>query len=92
MAYAYAKFSGDTAFLTQHYAQLKKWSTYMNQTSLHSSLQLSTDAFAGPLINQTNLAVKGIVALAAMREVATLAGNAEDSAAFAAATIDLSKR
>jgi hypothetical protein len=82
MSYAYAYFSSDSAFLTAHYPLLKQFSEYLREYSLLPGVQLSTDDFAGELVNQTNLAIKGIVGLAAMREIASLAGQSSDSANF----------
>lgn len=82
MSYAYYKFSGDAAWLTSHYTILKQWALYLIQFSLVPSGQLSTDDFAGTLVNQTNLAIKGIVGLQAMSAVARIAGEMEDAANF----------
>lgn len=35
-----------------------------------------------PVVNQTNLALKGIIAIAAMSRVATIAGNTDDAGQF----------
>jgi predicted nucleic acid-binding protein len=43
---------------------------------VHSTeLQLSTDDFAGHLANQTNLAIKGIIGIAAMGKIQEILGN-----------------
>ncbi|XXH01615.1 coq1 putative hexaprenyl diphosphate synthase [Hypoxylon texense] len=88
MSYAYYKFTGDTAWLTSHYAILKQFAQYLIDYSLVPEAQLSTDDFAGELANQTNLAIKGIVGLQAMSAVARVVGNAEDAAAFATKATD----
>ena len=59
MAYAYYKFSNNSAFIQQHYAKLQEWAAYLIEYSLLPGLQVSTDDFAGALVNQTNLAIKG---------------------------------
>ena len=41
----------------------------MIEDSLIPALQLSTDDFAGRLANQTNLAIKGIIAIQAMSQI-----------------------
>lgn len=76
MTYAYAKFTGDVGYLSQHFSKMQQWTNYLIQFSLIPNNQLSTDDFAGELVNQTNLAIKGIVALGCMSNVALLVGNA----------------
>ncbi|KKY31115.1 putative glutaminase-like protein [Diaporthe ampelina] len=72
---AYAQRSGDTAYLSQHWDKLNQWAGYLVNDSLIPAEQLSTDDFAGTLANQTNLALKGIIGLKAMGQVANLTGN-----------------
>jgi hypothetical protein len=43
---------------------------------------VSTDDFAGPLANQTNLALKAILGIRAMGDIADLTGNKNDAKAF----------
>ena len=45
---------------------------------------VSTDDFAGPLRLQTNLALKGIIGIRAMSELATVVGNEADAKHFKA--------
>lgn len=40
---------------------------------------MSTDDFAGPLKLQTNLALKGILGIKAMSQIAELKGNSDDA-------------
>ena len=82
MAYAYYKFSGNSAWLQQHYPKLSQWAQYLIEYSLIPGIQLSTDDFAGQLINQTNLAIKGIVGLQAMSGVAGVVGATSDQQNF----------
>ncbi|KAK5101613.1 hypothetical protein LTS08_004071 [Lithohypha guttulata] len=63
------------SYLVQHYAILKQWAMYLIEYSLIPSVQLSTDDFAGELANQTNLAIKGIVGLAAMAQISAAVGD-----------------
>lgn len=88
MSYAYYKFSGDAAWIKSHYTILKQWANYLIQFSLIPSGQLSTDDFAGTLVNQTNLAIKGIVGLQAMSAVARIADETADAANFSATAIE----
>ncbi|KAA8618543.1 glutaminase GtaA [Pyrenophora tritici-repentis] len=79
MVLAYVQRSGNTAYIQQHYAILKQWASYLVTDSLLPALQLSTDDFAGHLANQTNLALKGIIGLAAMGEMSRLVGDTNSS-------------
>jgi len=82
MSYAYFKFSGDSAWVARHYPMLTQFAQYLIEFSLVPSGQLSTDDFAGTLANQTNLAIKGIIGLQAMAEMAKATGRAADEAQF----------
>lgn len=82
MALHYAQLVGDKVakpFLQSHYRIMQQWTEYLIQDSLIPSNQLSTDDFAGPLANQTNLAIKGIEGIAAMGQIATLLGKTKDA-------------
>jgi hypothetical protein len=79
MTYAYYRFTGDTSYLSRHYPILQQWSQYLIDYSLLPGQQLSTDDFAGQLANQTNLAIKGIVGLSCMAEVAAAIGDAPNA-------------
>ena len=92
MSYAYYKFSGNAAWLTQHYSQLSQFADYLLQYSLIPGIQLSTDDFAGQLVNQTNLAIKGIVGIQAMAGVAQIAGVAADALNFSTTAVTYFKQ
>lgn len=79
MTYAVYLFSGmtETTYLRGHYDTLRRWARYLIDYSLIPASQLSTDDFAGTLANQTNLAIKGIVGLAAMAEISQLLNDTE---------------
>ncbi|KAI1762401.1 glutaminase A [Hypoxylon sp. FL1150] len=82
MVLAYAQRTGDDAYLTQHYPILKQWAGYLVDEALIPADQISTDDFAGSLANQTNLALKGIIGLRAMAEIAERTGNSDDAQSF----------
>lgn len=88
MSYAYYKFTGDVAWLNAHYPTLKQWAEFLASFSLIPAFQLSTDDFAGKLANQTNLAIKGILALQAMGAIAEVVGQPADAANFSATASD----
>ncbi|KAK3316675.1 hypothetical protein B0H66DRAFT_301362 [Apodospora peruviana] len=75
MSLAYGQRTGDTDFLKTHYAKLSQWAEFLVEDSLIPANQLSTDDFAGTLANQTNLAIKGIIGLKAMSQIAEKTSN-----------------
>lgn len=64
------------------YKLWKQWTGYLVRESLIPHNQLCTDDFAGWLANQTNLALKGIIGIKAMSEIADLVGEKEDAKYF----------
>ncbi|KAK4127721.1 DUF1793-domain-containing protein [Parathielavia appendiculata] len=66
-------------WLSRAYKLWKQWTSYLVRESLIPHNQLCTDDFAGWLANQTNLALKGIIGIRAMSEIADLVGNDEDA-------------
>lgn len=83
MSLLYAQLAGpDKAvpWLRQHYKIMNQWTSFLIADSLIPSEQLSTDDFAGKLANQTNLAIKGIIGIAAMAQIAQLCGEQNDAA------------
>ncbi|KAJ5624405.1 hypothetical protein N7510_000714 [Penicillium lagena] len=82
MSLAYAQKASDTSYLTQHYDLLQQWTGYLVDDALYPANQISTDDFAGALANQTNLALKGMIGIQAMSEIAKLTGNKADAANY----------
>jgi hypothetical protein len=79
MVLAYTQRSRNPDYIKQHYTILKQWAEYLVQDSLYPAEQLSTDDFAGHLVNQTNLALKGIIAIEAMSQISKLIGEDADA-------------
>ncbi|QRV90571.1 hypothetical protein RhiJN_18589 [Ceratobasidium sp. AG-Ba] len=79
MALSYTRATKDNSLIANNYNLLSQWTQFLVNDSLIPALQLSTDDFAGHLANQTNLAVKGIVGIRAMSEIATLLGKSDDA-------------
>lgn len=69
-------------FCTAHYAILKQWADYLVDNALDPGFQNQTDDFTGFIGHSANLALKGILAIGAMSQVATAGGNAADSAHY----------
>lgn len=61
-------------WLSRTYNLLKQWTSYLIEFSLEPHNQLSTDDFAGWLALHSNLALKGIIGIKAMSELAAIAG------------------
>ncbi|ERT01200.1 hypothetical protein HMPREF1624_02442 [Sporothrix schenckii ATCC 58251] len=74
--------SNATAWLASRYRLLRQFAQYLVDFSPVPAAQLSTDDFAGTLANQTNLAIKGILGIAAMGEIARIAGQPHDADHF----------
>jgi hypothetical protein len=91
----FAGFENNINYLDDHWAALgwedakkwvdrsyplwKQWTQYLVDFSLRPGNQLSTDDFAGWLSLQTGLALKGIIGINAMSELAKLTGNDKDA-------------
>lgn len=69
-------------FAVCHYPLLEKWARYLQRNLPDPGFQNQTDDFAGSIAHSVNLALKGIVALAAMGQVAELAGHASAAAHY----------
>lgn len=75
MALSYAQKTNDLSHLRQYNGLLDQWTQFLITDSLIPANQISTDDFAGSLANQTNLAIKGIVGIKAMSQIASLLGD-----------------
>ncbi|KAL4805552.1 hypothetical protein BDV18DRAFT_21455 [Aspergillus unguis] len=79
MALAYAQKANNTNYLETHYDLLRQWTDYLIQDALYPANQISTDDFAGPLGNQTNLALKGIIGIQAMSVISGLTNSVDEA-------------
>jgi hypothetical protein len=61
------------------YKLWKQWTGYLVEFSLLPANQLSTDDFAGWLANHTNLALKGVIGIKAMSEIAEVVEDTESA-------------
>lgn len=69
-------------WLSRYYKLWDQWTGYLVRESLIPANQLCTDDFAGWLANQTNLALKGIVGIRAMSEIADIVGKDDEAKAY----------
>ena len=68
-----------TAYATAHYAILKQWADYLVTNTLDPASQNQTDDFTGFIAHSSNLALKGILGVGAMGQIADFAGNTTDA-------------
>ncbi|KAK2625981.1 hypothetical protein QTJ16_004243 [Diplocarpon rosae] len=85
---SYAQRANDNAYLASHYSILKQWTAYLVDEALIPANQLSTDDFQGQLANQTNLALKGIIAIEAMSVIAQKTGHLADQKMYSGIALD----
>ena len=86
MAAAYARASpgaASQAYLKANYTLLKQWADYLVSVLPDPGFQNQTDDFAGFIAHSVNLALKGIVGVAAMGQIATAVGRAADATYYA---------
>ncbi|KZV65241.1 hypothetical protein PENSPDRAFT_737823 [Peniophora sp. CONT] len=84
MAWAHAKYSGNGQIIGQYYGTFKKWADYLVDNALLSTNQLDADGNSAD--NSTNLAIKGILAIAAMEQISSAVGVDADKSMFKNAT------
>ena len=66
------------AWLDRTYTLLKQWTGFLVDNALRPGNQLCTDDFAGWLPLQSNLALKGMVGIRAMSEIADILGHEDE--------------
>lgn len=76
------------AFAAAHYPILKQWADYLVDNTLDPGFQNQTDDFTGFIGHSANLALKGIIAVGAMGQIATLAGQSADADHYRAVSRD----
>ena len=74
------------------YNLLDQWTQFLITDSLIPANQFSTDDFAGQLANQTNLAIKGIIGIKAMSQIASLMGDSAKSSNYSVCFCSLFQR
>lgn len=72
-----------STYATTHYTILRQWADYLVDNALDPGFQNQTDDFTGFIAHSVNLALKGIVGIAAMAKIARAAGNSSDAAHYA---------
>ncbi|KAF8609026.1 hypothetical protein BDV93DRAFT_466201 [Ceratobasidium sp. AG-I] len=83
MTAAFMRYTGSAALAAKHYYTLKKWADYLVQHALSHEAQLTGDWFeSNPAANQTNLALKGLIALRSMVEIQKAVGMTNESSTY----------
>ncbi|KAH9173652.1 DUF1793-domain-containing protein [Lactarius sanguifluus] len=81
MMYAYARASGNGTSIQTYYPLLTNWTDYLVDTTLYTVNQQTADLLS--VNNQTNLAIKGIIAIKAMSMMAAAMSKSTDYSATA---------
>ncbi|KAH9021999.1 hypothetical protein EDB85DRAFT_2187724, partial [Lactarius pseudohatsudake] len=77
MTYAYARATGDGGLITRYYSLLTSWADYLSNSTLVIHDQSSADGLTTK--NQTNLAIKGIIAIEAMSKMSSVVKQTADA-------------
>jgi len=100
MAAAYMRYApkADAAdYARKHYRVLKQWADYLltvpagstSPNALDPQFQNQTDDFTGAIAHSVNLALKGILGVGAMGQIASYAGSKEDAKHYGGAAKDM---
>ncbi|KLO18699.1 DUF1793-domain-containing protein [Schizopora paradoxa] len=82
MSLAHAQTSRDGTLISTYYTLLKQWAEYLVDNALTPNNQSSPLADGVMYSNQTNLALKGIIGIAAMGRISSLTNNDADSSRY----------
>ncbi|KAF8508112.1 hypothetical protein JB92DRAFT_3121204 [Gautieria morchelliformis] len=78
MTLAQARASGDGTLVSNYYNVLDKWAQYLVSNAMNPGDQDFTDSFlTGSVVNDTNLALKGILGIQAMAGIASAMNNTD---------------
>ncbi|KAH9942417.1 uncharacterized protein BXZ73DRAFT_41258 [Epithele typhae] len=77
MLLAQAQVTGDASLIAQYYAKEKQWADYLVANSLLSENQITAEKEPG--VNNSNLAIKGIIGVRAMAEISLAIGEHDDA-------------
>ncbi|KAI0278710.1 hypothetical protein BGY98DRAFT_1186437 [Russula aff. rugulosa BPL654] len=87
MTYAYARASGDGSLISRYYDLLTSWGDYLIASTLFIHDQSSADDLL--VNNQTNLAIKGIIAIQAMSKMSSVVDQTVDANKYSNAAANL---
>ncbi|ETW77436.1 hypothetical protein HETIRDRAFT_480082 [Heterobasidion irregulare TC 32-1] len=81
MAAALARTTGDGSLINRYYPLFVKWTDFLSSSTLFLTSESSADL--DTTANQTNLAVKGIIAIKAMSDLSSALGHGDDATRYA---------
>ncbi|KAH9022174.1 hypothetical protein EDB85DRAFT_1871496 [Lactarius pseudohatsudake] len=87
MTYAHARASGDGSLISRYYPLLTSWADYLSNSTLFNHDQTSADGLTTS--NQTNLAIKGIIAIKAMSKMSSVVKRTADAEKYSNTTASL---
>ncbi|KAH8997908.1 hypothetical protein EDB92DRAFT_1305914 [Lactarius akahatsu] len=87
MTYAHARASGDGSLISRYYSLLTSWADYLSNYTLHTPDETSADGLTAS--NQTNLAIKGIIAIKAMSMMSSVVKQRADYVKYRNTAADL---
>ncbi|KAG8753718.1 hypothetical protein FRC12_011450 [Ceratobasidium sp. 428] len=80
---AFMRYTGNAGLAAKHYYTLKSWADFLVQNALIPSNQLTPDWYVtNSATNQTNLALKGLIALRSMVEIQKSVGMSNESSTY----------
>jgi len=89
MSYAYARASGDVGLINRYYNLLTSWADYLSSSTLTIGVDTPTSADGLSINNQTNLAIKGIIAIKAMSEMSSIVKQTADADKYSSSAASL---
>ncbi|KLO09797.1 DUF1793-domain-containing protein [Schizopora paradoxa] len=92
MLLAHLQATGDGSLVKQHYSLIRRWADYLVQFSMNPGFQQTSPSDGISAVNQTNLALKGIIGLGAMAKISSFMGMDNDASVYnntAKSSIDL---
>ncbi|EIW62031.1 DUF1793-domain-containing protein [Trametes versicolor FP-101664 SS1] len=82
MVLSYTQRTNDTSLIENYYTLLDKWAQYLVRNALEPGNQFDTENWEGASANQTNLAIKGIIGIKAMSEIAAIQGDTAKASGY----------
>ncbi|THH08873.1 hypothetical protein EW146_g8851 [Bondarzewia mesenterica] len=90
MATAHARATGNASLVNRYYPLFKKWADFLNSSTLYPSSEISADLETSS--NQTNLAIKGIIAIQAMSQLSSGLGQSSDAEHYSSIASEYANR